>query len=623
MVRRSEDYEPMLILSDAVEMDVTPIPRSAFVRTEDLMDDITYESDDSATISAGDDSHNRAILDFERNFSSDDYMADEDFDDYVTALSLSSIPVQREEASPAAAKQRSIILKYHANGKCYKKGKSVELYDGTFLKIQQVLLLQGDGGRDEIFLQGWHFQRNEDMESLAPQRLNELCLIVDLPVDEAPQNTNPMTNIIPLYEVRLQDVKGFRIIRLTNCNYANMNVHTQRGVTSEDELRREGLLFCRMKYIRVLEQGQGRRTRVVEEAILSLTAAEADAGFSVDANTLRLRWRGGTTPGGSYRGYQAGRAGVVDLEQSRQQYTFGDGFCGAGGVSRGALQAGLRVSWGYDKCAKAMQTYRLNFDTAVGETCEVAHFLTNNPQDIRVDIMHASPPCQTFSPAKTVACAADDDNEACIFSVLQLVLAVRPRVVTMEETAGLPERHKEFLWATVHTFIEHGYSVRWKVLNCKDYGVPQTRKRLVMIASGPGESLPPFPKPSHGPPESGLLPYRTIHDAISSIPPDTPDHDLNRASRSFIPKSPLDPHSFAKTITCNGGEYNYHPSGLRSYTHREFACMQTFPLEHRFCGVGVVKQIGNAVPPMLAKAVFREIVKDLQRTDGFRGGRSG
>lgn len=134
----------------------------------------------------------------------------------------------------------------------------------------------------------------------------------------------------------------------------------------------------------------------------------------------------------------------------------------------------------------------------------------------------------------------------------------------------------------------------------------------------PGESLPAFPRPTHGPPESGLLPFRAINHAIYGIPQGHPDHDIERCIFQQ-PKNPYDGWTtFAKTVTCNGGE-NYHPSGTRGYTHREAACLQTFPLEHRFCGIGVLKQVGNAVPPMLAKAIFREIIKDLQRTDGIRG----
>lgn len=69
------------------------------------------------------------------------------------------------------------------------------------------------------------------------------------------------------------------------------------------------------------------------------------------------------------------------------------------------------------------------------------------------------------------------------------------------------------------------------------------------------------------------------------------------------------------TMTTGGGENNYHPSGKRGYTNREFACLQTFDVGHRFGKHEVRKQIGNAVPPVLAKAVYREIIKSLRRTD--------
>lgn len=69
------------------------------------------------------------------------------------------------------------------------------------------------------------------------------------------------------------------------------------------------------------------------------------------------------------------------------------------------------------------------------------------------------------------------------------------------------------------------------------------------------------------------------------------------------------------TITTGGGGNNYHPSGKRGFTNREFACLQTFDTDYRFGGQEVRKQIGNAVPPLLAKALYREIIKSLKRTD--------
>jgi DNA (cytosine-5)-methyltransferase 1 len=72
------------------------------------------------------------------------------------------------------------------------------------------------------------------------------------------------------------------------------------------------------------------------------------------------------------------------------------------------------------------------------------------------------------------------------------------------------------------------------------------------------------------------------------------------------------------TITCSGGAGNYHPSGKRDFTLREFACLQGFPLEHKFAGNAVKRQIGNAVPPCAAKAFYEEIVKHLKMVDGVQ-----
>lgn len=104
---------------------------------------------------------------------------------------------------------------------------------------------------------------------------------------------------------------------------------------------------------------------------------------------------------------------------------------------------------------------------------------------------------------------------------------------------------------------------------------------------------------------------------ISSIPTNAENHDLHSMRRFDPPKRPYHPTKLAKTITCGGGE-NYHPSGERSFTTREFACLQTFPNDYQFGKVEIRKQIGNAVPPMLAQALYREIKKSLEKTDGLR-----
>jgi DNA (cytosine-5)-methyltransferase 1 len=79
---------------------------------------------------------------------------------------------------------------------------------------------------------------------------------------------------------------------------------------------------------------------------------------------------------------------------------------------------------------------------------------------------------------------------------------------------------------------------------------------------------------------------------------------------------------FAKTLTCSGGVGNYHPSGLRLYTIRELASLQTFPISHNFTPDSKTKarrQIGNAVPPLLARSMYREIIKCLKEADRLEG----
>ena len=68
-------------------------------------------------------------------------------------------------------------------------------------------------------------------------------------------------------------------------------------------------------------------------------------------------------------------------------------------------------------------------------------------------------------------------------------------------------------------------------------------------------------------------------------------------------------------MTTSGGQ-NYHPSGKRDLTLREYACLQAFPLEHQFKGTGIKRQIGNAVPPCVGRVVFTGIREVLLRKDG-------
>jgi DNA (cytosine-5)-methyltransferase 1 len=140
--------------------------------------------------------------------------------------------------------------------------------------------------------------------------------------------------------------------------------------------------------------------------------------------------------------------------------------------------------------------------------------------------------------------------------------------------------------------------------------LPQRTILRELIEDSPGESLPPYPNPTHTP-ETAV----TVNQVLCNIPDGFPNHDgaIARDFPAWDGDAPL-----KYTITCSGGVGNYHPSGKRDFTLREFACLQGFPLEHKFAGNAVKRQIGNAVPPCAAKAFYDEIIRHMKKMDGVQ-----
>ena len=167
---------------------------------------------------------------------------------------------------------------------------------------------------------------------------------------------------------------------------------------------------------------------------------------------------------------------------NQRRYTFGDCFCGAGGMSRGAVSAGLRVGWGFDFSLPACKSYQMNFFRTPIYNVWADQF-SEAKGDHKVDICHLSPPCQFFSSAHTIQGKDDDMNTASLFAIFNLLDKVKPRIVTLEQTSGLIDRHPIFFNTVINMFTSRGFSIRWKVMNCADFGLPQRRTRLFVIAS--------------------------------------------------------------------------------------------------------------------------------------------
>ena len=106
-------------------------------------------------------------------------------------------------------------------------------------------------------------------------------------------------------------------------------------------------------------------------------------------------------------------------------------------------------------------------------------------EDFQVDVLHLSPPCQTFSPYHVHQGKNDELNQATFFAIEELLKKVKPRIVTLEETFGLSRmlKHQDWLNAMIQIFTKLGFSIRWRVFNLCDFGLPQPRKRLFVVAS--------------------------------------------------------------------------------------------------------------------------------------------
>lgn len=288
--------------------------------------------------------------------------------------------------------------------------------------------------------------------------------------------------------------------------------------------------------------------------------------------------------------------------------------------------AGAHLDFAVDNWKPAADSLRANFapGTKVYHS-DVSEFITGQDINHHVDILHLSPPCQVWSPAHTVPGRNDEINEAILFSCGPVLRKLKPRLFTLEQTFGiLHDRFSQYFSRLMADFTECGYSTRWAVLNLATFGVPQPRKRLIILGAGPGESLPDFPKPTHsldGRTRPGFKPLVTVRQALEPLCNNVHSGIDHQPVPLRIPKPPWDPDRILNnTITCNGGRDNYHWDGTREFTIAEFALLQGFPLEHIFVGSKTDKkrQIGNAFPPKVVKTFYEHLIGWLDQTDGIR-----
>lgn len=295
-------------------------------------------------------------------------------------------------------------------------------------------------------------------------------------------------------------------------------------------------------------------------------------------------------------------------------------FSGAGGLDYGFIMAGHNILWANDLYEDAVETYRKNIGNHI--VCKDISLIDSN--DIPdCDIVIGGFPCQGFSVANTKRHVKDTRNTL-YKQLIRVIDAKKPAFFLAENVKGILSLGKgKVIQDIINDFQSIGYKVKYKLLNAADYGVPQTRMRVIIVGVRRDVDFDyQYPEPTHS--QYGSLitaQWISVGEIMAEIPNpdlpnDLPNHQYSKYKLDFngyIGHRPLDPFKPAPTVTGRGDDKGGvvilpHPNGLRRMSGRELAAVQSFPLDYEFCGPlsSVYRQIGNAVPPLLAYAVAKE-----------------
>ena len=322
-------------------------------------------------------------------------------------------------------------------------------------------------------------------------------------------------------------------------------------------------------------------------------------------------------------------------------------FTGAGGLDIGFEEAGFEIIGATDIWPESAKTMLLNFpqipflckDIRQIEPSEILA-LTNG---VYPDVFVGGPPCQGFSVMGDKNSA--DPRNTLFESYARLVGALKPKSFVFENVKGIQSMFGgRYLKLVANNFASLGYDIHIKVLNAKDYGVPQSRQRVIIF----GTSLDTpfnFPLPSFK--QIGkLIPKKNVGDAISDLikkdssfsnhipldhgeivlqryrlikeggklpPPEELPVSIRRQNfgNTYVR---LDREKVSTTMVPGNNAFPIHPVLDRSLTPREAARIQSFPDDHIFSGPRKeqCKLVGNAVPPLMAACIAESVLNHLK-----------
>ena len=348
-----------------------------------------------------------------------------------------------------------------------------------------------------------------------------------------------------------------------------------------------------------------------------------------------------------------------------------DLFSGGGGLTLGMMRAGFDVVAAVEVDKSACATYEANHQDVSALQADIR---TLDQQDVvgrvdgrKIDLLAGCPPCQGFT-SLSARYKRDDPRNQLVLELARLAEELRPRAIMLENVPGLAgtQIYRE-LWRRLHA---GGYHLSDQVLQVADYGVPQSRRRLVLLG-GHGFEIA-MPQPTHSRKAgSGTAHWRTVRDAIGHMPGNPPTlvdarsnggvqganwHVVRSLSRANVARIraaqpgrtwPHLPEQLRPK--CHRGDYTGytnvygrmewdrpsptitggcttlskgrfgHPEEDRTISVREAALLQTFPEDYVFdtpymehvCNI-----IGNALPCDFAEVVARQCYEALDRCHG-------
>jgi DNA (cytosine-5)-methyltransferase 1 len=348
------------------------------------------------------------------------------------------------------------------------------------------------------------------------------------------------------------------------------------------------------------------------------------------------------------------------MKKNLKSFQFIDLFSGCGGLSYGLEMAGHRCLLGVDVDASALRSFSANHRKAKTFCGDIKTLSKKNLAELlegeQVDMVVGGPPCQGFS---TVGKGLVEDQRNQLFKQFVRIVAVtKPKIILFENVTGLVAKKNAPILRKIYRYFEKlGYNMDARILSSQSFGVPEIRRRTIIMGVKGGECL--FPTETHL--ESGGKKIRTVSDVFKNLKAKDGkiyNHDLSLAhiansqdaqrlkfippgcgiryeedEKKYLPKKlhykvewaklkekrfrqtrlqrlPL--HAPAPTILTSRTSY-YHPLEARYLTPREAAACQSFPNEFIFHGsqTAIFRQIGNAVPPLLGEALG-QIIKKIQ-----------